>query len=250
MVSRSSALKSHVVAMVVGLSMVLVLVAGADADIVVTSILRRVDARATGAFPDINTSVAPGFYTYTGIAPGSGPAGTIISNAFQSSTTPLVSGSSVSGGGTASVSAAATGVTGFSNVGESFFEMYFTVSANGSYGLNGSVFWGGGAPPPYSGVARIELWDEVTSTLIDSVSSSPSSPGTNTINNAYTLLTTGQYRLLAEIEIAGGFATAGSYANNGNWNFTFSIPEPGSAGFIALSGIALFVRRRKKRFLS
>jgi hypothetical protein len=246
MSSRSSAFKSHVVALVFGIQMVLVLVAGADADVVVTSILRRVDARATGAFPDTNTSIAPGFYTYTGLASGASGAGTIISNAFQSSTTPLVSGPIVSGNGTASVSAAATGVTGFSNFAESFFEMYFNVSANGSYRLDGSVFWGGGAPPPYSGVARIELWDELTSTLIDSVVSSPSSPGTNTIGNSYTLSTTGQYRLLAEIEIAGGFATAGGYANNGNWNFTFSIPEPGSAGFIALAGIALFVRRRKK----
>lgn len=236
---------SGLLVVVVGLQMMLATIA--NADVVVTSVLRRVDARATGAAPDTNSSAAAGFYTYTAIAPGAGPAGTIISNASQASTTPLFSGPTVTGNGAASVSAAATGTTGFSNFSESFFELFFTVSATGSYRLDGSVFWGGGAPPPYTGFATIELWNQTSNTLIDSVTSSPSSPGTNTIGNTYALLGGVSYRLLAEVEISGGFATAGSYANNGSWDLTFGVPEPASAGMAILLACFLGAPSRRKR---
>lgn len=243
MFARSS-LCSALLIVVVGLQLMQATIA--NADVVVTSVLRRVDARATGAAPDSNVSASAGFYTYTALAPGAGPAGTIISNASQASTTPLLSGPTVTGSGAASVSAAATGTTGFSNFSESFFELFFTVSATGSYRLDGSVFWGGGAPPPYTGFATIELWNQTSTTLIDSVTSSSSSPGTNTIGNTYTLLSGVNYRLLAEVEISGGFATAGSYANNGSWDLTFGVPEPASAGMAILLACFLCgpVRRR------
>ncbi len=217
----------------------------AHAGIVVTSTSRGVGAAATGSVGDGNSTTLTGLYVHSASAPGSSSAGSISSSASHSSTVPAI-GPGMDGIGSVSASASATGFTGFSNLADSFFDVFFDVSTTGFYGLDASVNWTGDTPP-YTDFASVELRDVTSSITIDSVVSNVGSPGVHELHNAYFLTAGVHYRLLAEAKIEGGFATAGEYSAAGGWSFTLA-PEPSSVTLATLGLVGLVGwgwRRRK-----
>jgi len=209
----------------------------AYAEIIVSSTSRGVAAAATGAAGDGDSSVLAGLYDHSASATGSSPAGTIGSAASQSSIIPSLTGPAMDGLGSVSTFASATGFTGFSNLADSFFDVFFEVSTTGFYNLDASVNWTGDVPP-FSGFASVELRDITSATTIDSVVSDVGSPGVHELHDAYFLTTGISYRLLAEAKIAGGFATAGEYDASGGWSVTL-VPEPSTLGLLAAAGVTL-----------
>jgi hypothetical protein len=223
-----------------------VLVGWANADIVVTSIDRGVRAGATGAALDFHSTSLPGFYIKDVSSFGSSLAGTISSFAHQSSTTPSFVGPSMGGVGSADAMALASGLTGFSNIAESFFDIGFDVTATGFYKLDATVDWTGDLPPPFVGFATVELHDVSSLLLIDSVASTPASPSMHELHSSYLLFAGTHYRLYAEVEIAGGSDVGGLYGTSGSWGVTFGVPEPGCLT-VLLTVSALCICRKRWR---
>jgi len=219
----------------------------AQAGIVVSSTSRGVVAAATGSAGDGDSTALTGPYSHSASATGTSLAGTIGSSASQTSTVPSI-GPGMDGVGSVSTFASATGFTGFSNLADSFLDVFFNVSTTGFYGLDASVNWTGDSPP-YSGFALVELRDVTSSITIDSVVSHVGSPGIHELHDAYFLTSGISYRLLAEAKIDGGFATAGEYGASGGWSFVL-VPEPSTLGLMATASVtltALAVIRRKLR---
>lgn len=217
----------------------------ATGDIIITGSSRGVTAGATGAPLDSDSTPGTGLYVKDATAIGGSPAGLIGSFAHQSSSVPGFIGPGMGGVGTADVFASATGFTGFSNIAESFFDVDFKVTSTGFYKFTASTEWIGGPPPPYGGFAIVELLDITHAVSIDSVTSTPFSPGIDSVTGMYFLIAGDDYRVSAEVEIAGGFATAGEYDAHGSWSFILA-PEPGSLGLGCTALAFLAIRRRRK----
>lgn len=217
----------------------------AHADLIVTSTSRSVTALATGAPGDGDTTALTGLYVHSSSAIGSSPAGTISSGASQSSNVPSI-GPAMGGTGTVSTHASATGFTGFSNLADSFFDVFFDVSSTGFYNLDASVNWSGAAPP-FGGFASVQLKDVSSAIIIDTVFSDLGSPGVHELHDAYFLTAGIHYRLTAEAKIDGGFATAGEYGASGGWSVTL-VPEPSTLALAAFGfiGMAAWRLRRKR----
>ena len=149
------------------------------------------------------------------------------------------------GTGHASTFASATGLTGFSNSAQSFFDVFFSVSDSGFYGLDAAVNWASDTPP-YSGFASVELLDVTNTATLASLVSNPSSPGLQTLSDAYFLTASVSYRLRANAQIGGGFATAGEYDAAAAWSFTLA-PEPSSLVLSAMAGVAFVACAARRR---
>ncbi len=214
------------------------------ADLIVTSASRGVLAAATGPagpIDDFDSTVLTGLYSHDVTVTGVGPAGTISSSASQSSFIPGFTGPSMSGTGSASVSAMATGMMGFSNAAVSMLDVNFEVTSSGMYALDAEVLWSGTAPP-YGGYSKVEILNTTASTTVALVESDPGSPGMHSLHSSYFLAAGVDYKLNVWVDISGGGGLPGSYSASGSWDVTLStIPEPGSLlictfGFI-LSGM-------------
>lgn len=231
--------------LVIGLVLIQLSLGTVYGDIIITSSARGVMAGSTGAFPDSDSTPVTGPYAKLVSSVGSGPAGIISSSASQLSSTPSPVGPVLFGAGMASVSADATGFTGFSNIAASFLDVSFDVTSTGFYDFDAEVHWGG-MTPPYFGHSKIELKNLTLGTTLATVLSDPLSPGTHSISSS-TFLTAGMhYKLFAEVEIPGGGDFAGSYIADGYWDVLLAVPEPSSLTLLGI-GFGLFAKLRCRR---
>lgn len=212
-------------------------------DIIIVSSARGVMAGSTGAFPDSDSTPVAGPYAKLASSIGSGPAGIISSTASQLSSTPGPVGPVLLGAGMASVSADATGFTGFSNIAASFLDVSFDVTSTDFYDFDAEVHWGG-MTPPYFGHSKIELKNLTLGTTLASILSDPLSPGTHSITSSYLLTAGTSYKLFAEVEIPGGWDISGIYSADGYWDVSLSVPEPSSLTLVGI-GIGLFAKLRR-----
>jgi hypothetical protein len=153
----------------------------------------------------------------------------------------------MSGVGVSTASAEATGATGFSVLADSFFDVFFDVTAASDYTLLAAVEWAG-ETPPFFGYARVQLIDVTNATVPAEIYRDPMLPGTSTLSTTVALSTGVTYRLRAESHIAGGFDVAGEYGSTANWVFDLSqVPEPASATLVvvALLGLSACGARRR-----
>jgi hypothetical protein len=209
---------------------------------------RGVGAAATGGIGSYDSTVLLGDYTKAVSSTGLSPAGDVMTTADQSSYVPDTTGPSMSGSGSVTAFAAATGETGFSVLADSFFDIFFTVSVDGLYAFDALVDWTGDAPP-YGGVAHVTLTDETNFVDLHKVYTSAFWQGTDSLGAVIPLTAGISYRMTAEAKIDGGWDVLSTTSASADWSFTLTtVPEPTSISLFAsgILGLAVAARRRQK----
>jgi hypothetical protein len=234
---------------VVAITIASTIVPSAHALIFVTGGSIRSVHTATGGASDSKGSKAAGDFSELASSSGVSRAGAISAIASQDSFVPDPIGVSMTGIGSGSVLADATGATGFSVLSSSEFLFTFQVTTTQIYQMDAEVSWLGDALPPFNGFSRVRLIDLTNSTTPFDVMRGAGAQGTSILDMNVPLFTGVTYRVFAESQIDGGFATAGLYEASAGWKFDLRVPEPDSGALclIGIAGVTGTMRRRRSR---
>jgi hypothetical protein len=163
------------------------------------------------------------------------------------SDTPLAIGPFMGGSGLAEGSADATGMDGYSILGEAVFNVLFTVTTTGPVTLDADVSFAGDTPP-FGGFALVELSIDM-GPVLHGIAKGVGDPGAASLLVSPVLTMGTTYRLRAVAHVDGGSATGGDFDVMATWDFTLaSIPEA-SALFLTAPvalGAALAAWRRRR----
>ena len=225
----------------------------ARADIVVTSITRSVLATA-GPFgtPDSTSSPLPGMFLASALSMGGAPPESVDADASQGSSTPIGPGPSMAGAGAAGGSVSSPSGS-YSLTGDSFFDVFFTVTIDGPFLFDADVSWSG-AFPALVAHAFVTLEEDVpadpalSGTTLASVSAGPGLPSADS-DTVIVMLTAGTpYQLRAVAHVVGG-GVPGTFAIGADFGFSLTaVPEANAwllTAPIAL-GLAIAAWRRRQ----
>lgn len=182
-----------------------------------------------------------------------GPLGIDSATATQSSLTPSITGSSISGGGTATASVTWVGPSGYSVTADSFFDVFFEVDLPGTFNLSGVVD-SGGTFPPGSGIdsAEVKLVDNaLPGSPLFLEGTNPGDPGPDPFNVNLSLTPGITYRLTARALVSRG-GPSGVASADASWNLNLeevAVPEPSTFVLAALGllGLGCVALRKKYR---
>jgi hypothetical protein len=211
---------------------------------------RSVSSVASFAAPDSDVSPAPGLFledaASVGIVAGT-PGGVFTGHGAQGSDTPVVVGPSMAGAGLGEGSAEARGVIAFGLMGESVFDVLFTVTHTGPATLDAMVEWGGDVPV-FTGTAFVEL-SVAGGAVLHGVTKGSGDPGMAGLLVSPVLTAGTVYRLhaVARVDSAGG--AEGVFDARGDWTFRLThVPEMSGLMLMAplALGLALAAYRRRR----
>jgi hypothetical protein len=221
----------------------------APGDIVVLSASREVHVSAAAGAQLSTASSNPGLFV-ANVADSDFALGNFVAvNATQDSTTPIVSGLSLSGVGEAVAAVGVLNPASFTGFASSLFDVTFRVDVDGSYQLDADVTWGNDAPP-YAGVARVELTINGTPTTLASLLRFDAFPGAGTLSSAVQLMAGTTYRLQAEALVNGGPAGIGGFSGDAGWSLNLTapaaLPEINSGVMLAPIIVGGFIAARRQ----
>jgi hypothetical protein len=134
----------------------------------------------------------------------------------------------------------ANGMDGYSTIGNSFFDIFFTVDAPALYDLDASVNWVGGVPPfGFSSFAFVELRDFTNGSGLAFIQRDPGTQGLGTLSTTVSLTTGITYRLVAQALINGAGGLPVTSTATADWSFDLVTAIPEAGGALLLSPIVL-----------